>query len=78
MSVNKCAKCANCKQLYFKYLCKFNFCGKYYCTALDKIIDKNKTDCLIWEKRKVYYDLSCERFDDAEKDIAEISKYFSK
>lgn len=75
MAVKICKDCEYYKQLYRKALYDFGRDGIYYCTVHEEIATRDGT-CQAWRKRRLKYDLSCERFDEAEETVKILTEYF--
>lgn len=73
----RCETCAACGRLYRKKWFFFGRSKKLYCTALREMTEAENS-CNEWKKREVICDLSSERFAEAEKDVAAISRKLSE
>lgn len=63
-----CKNCHACHLLYTMFWLEFSVILKHYCTQ-HKRLTKLTDYCDDWQKKRVEYDLSKERFDAAEENI---------
>lgn len=76
--IKTCASCGACKQIYAQVWYGFYREKHRYCTAHNKILE-SRDGCELWTKKeRPSYDLSSERFIDAEKDIIYIAKHCNR
>lgn len=67
---NKCENCDACKQMYYRIWYRHRRLCRTYCTLHNKPTEHDRT-CDEWRKKLPRkYDLSPQRFDEAERDIA--------
>ena len=76
MTTKICKYCGNCKTLYDCGRYRLFRLKKYYCALREEIIDRENS-CGEWCKRKVEYELSPQRFDEAEADLKKIFELIS-
>ncbi len=70
-----CSTCNACKQIY-RRLCLGFFSNKWYYCAVRCEMTKRENSCENWRKKQAVYDLSAQRFDEAERDIKALMEYF--
>ena len=72
-----CKSCNFCKRVYRKFGYFFSKFDLYYCSVHNLIVEVENS-CEIWQQKKILYDLSAKRFDEAEEDIKILKDYFKE
>ncbi len=70
-----CKTCNACKQIYRRWCVRFWSDKRYYC-AVRREMTKRENSCEDWREKQIAYDLSAQRFDEAERNIKVLMEYF--
>lgn len=72
-----CKSCALCERLYRKFGYGIYSDDFYLCAVTEEFTDKESV-CGHWQEKVQEYDISAERFNKAEEDIAAINRIFKE
>lgn len=76
-ATKKCKNCNFCKRVYRRGLYRFWKDSFYYCLCRESLTER-ENGCEWWKRKITEYDLSEQRFIDAEKDIRYLSEQAEK